>query len=425
MTKWFSVALLAFSMAACDESPVTLAELPEATSFASTVAEMRLVVGGTASLPGQVLDQNGRVIRDAQVVFVSDNPSVASVGLDGTVRAMTPGTANITATHGTITATTRVVVARDESGFIRTVDVVADSVMPEVGSPFVEVLVRAFTAGGTQTCPTFTIGVADVTVASVSQAANPCRLLIRGAFPGRTTITVSAEGVSDSVRVIVTAPSSRASFVSPANQAVVGSTVPYTVRVTDEAGNPIAGRTVNFDVSAGRLSATSVVTDANGQATVQFTVPTVLRDQSIVQIAFATALNGTARSGIVNVTLVPAPIATIQLFRQNNTTLQWTPIETASVSAALGEQVRIGANGRDQYGNIRGVTSGGTTAQADDFDFTVTPTAARVCTEGTSTDPNNNNLTFTCVRSTTAGAVSVTATAGGVSRQVNVLFAAP
>ncbi|HEX8210355.1 MAG TPA: Ig-like domain-containing protein [Longimicrobium sp.] len=420
--KWFPVALLAIGMAACDESPVTLPDLPEATSFASTPAEIRLVVGGTATIPAQVLDQNGQVMTNAQAVFVSQDPSVATVDASGTVRAVSPGTTNITATFGQVTATTRIIVARNESAFIRTLDVAGDSVVIDVNSPPVELLVRSFTAGGVSTCPNLTITATDRTVANVTQGFNPCRLIIRGNFPGRTMVTVSAEGVSDSVRVIVAAANSRANFVNPVTQAQAGSTVPYTVRVTDEAGNPIAGTTVNFDVTAGRLSATSVVTDANGNATVQYTLPTNLRDAGSFQtISFATTLpNGAAITRSVSVNVTPGPTATLTLqLLADQFSGNATPITGSSISARVNTTLFIGATGEDQFGNRTN----------EDLTFAVTPPAVRTCGDNFAFPPGGGPaIEYTCIRSSTTGTSTFTATrpATGsqpaVSRSVSVVF---
>jgi hypothetical protein len=411
--KWFPVALLAIGMAACDESPVTLPDLPEATSFASTMAEMRLVVGGTATLPSQVLDQNGQVITGAQPVFSSDNPTVATVDASGVVRGVSPGTATITTTYGQVTATTRVTVARNESAFIRTLDVVADSVVTDVNGPAVEILVRAFTGGGESTCPNLTITATDRSVASVTQAFNPCRLIVRGNFPGRTTVTVSAEGVTDSFQVIVSSASARANFVNAPTQGTAGSTLPYTVRVTDEAGNPIAGRVVNFDVTAGRLSATSVVTDANGNATVQYTLPTNLSvSGNNQQISFSTTLpNGAVVTRATSVFVNPGAATNVMLFLVDPFAGTATQI-TGPLTARINTTVNIGAAGEDQFGN----------RTFEDFTFTVTPPAVRTCFDSFS------SVEYTCIRSTTTGTSTFTASRAAlpgqpaISRAVTVTF---
>ena len=46
-----------------------------------------------------------------------------------------------------------------------------------------------------------------------------------------------------------------------------------TVTVRDEASRPVAGQRLNVSSSVGTLSATDVVTNANGQASVTFTAP--------------------------------------------------------------------------------------------------------------------------------------------------------
>lgn len=422
--KWIAAALLA--VAACDESPVTLPDASEPASIASSAAEMRLVVGGSATVSGQVLDQNGNVVRGAQAVFTSDNPVVATVDQSGSVRAVSAGSANVTAAYGKVSATTRVTVTRNESGFVRTVDVQDDSLVTDITGPLAELVVRSFTVGGAPVCPALTIKTSDASVAVVTQGLNPCRLNVRGTFPGRATVTVSAEGVSDSVRVIVTNLASRADFVEPVRQLLAGTTVPYTVRVTGGAG-PVAGRTVNFDVTRGSLSARTVVTDANGDATVLYTPPTNLAAAGGDQlISFGTTLlNGSSRIGSVEVKVVAGALVSLQLYRQNRTTFRYELIgDVASITAPLNQETLIGAVGWDRFGNTRGIAFGASTPTQDNIDFEVSPASARTCTEGSSYDVSGRDVLYTCTRATTASTVRVTAKAGDVSRHVDIVFGA-
>ncbi|MBW3656747.1 MAG: Ig-like domain-containing protein, partial [Gemmatimonadetes bacterium] len=404
--KWFSSAVLAFALAACDESPVSL---PEPTSIAAPSGEIRLTVGDAASLPSQVLDQNGQPIRGLQPSFTSDNPSVVSVDANGNIRAVSPGTATITAAYGTVTATTKVTVGRNERGFVSTLDVMVDSVVTDVRAGAQPVPIRAFTAGGQSVCPQVTVQSTDRSVAGIAQ--DGCRLLVNPTFPGRTRVTVTADGVSDSFTVVVSSTGA-VLFVSerPApSELFAGNTVTYSVRLMDEAGNPVANRTVNFDVSAGRLSASSVTTNASGVATVQYTLPTDLRVFGAFQtLSYRAQLpNGGVASGSESVSVSAAAPTSITFFRSENFGFTFTPVSGTSINAQTFRSVYLGARGEDQFGN-----------PTNDFTFTVTAPAQRFCGDFRSSD----SVEYTCFFSNSAGTATFTASALGVSRSIQVVF---
>jgi hypothetical protein len=73
----------------------------------------------------------------------------------------------------------------------------------------------------------------------------------------------------------------------PASLGSAGGTVQLTATVRDEAGNPLAGVSVTFTATAGRLGASSVTTDANGQAST--TLSTTQQSEVTVQAGAQTA----------------------------------------------------------------------------------------------------------------------------------------
>jgi uncharacterized protein YjdB len=108
IVRRFAAAALLLAFAACDESPVSL---PEASTVAVSGSDMTLVVGAQAPVAAQVLDQEGQVMQGLTPVYSTDNPAVATVGPDGMVRGVSPGTANVRATYGTSAASVKVTVA--------------------------------------------------------------------------------------------------------------------------------------------------------------------------------------------------------------------------------------------------------------------------------------------------------------------------
>lgn len=489
--KWFAVALLAVGVAACDESPVTL---PEPTSISAAAAEIRLTVGDVATLPNQVLDQQGQVIPGAQPTFTSDNPSVAAVDGTGTVRAVSAGSANITAAYGSVTATSKVTVAArptrtptsiamptgeirlmvgdavalpgqllDQAGqvieglqpafssdnpsvvsvnangslravstgtaeitamygtlraavrvtvgndlrsFVRSLDVQGDSVAADVRVGSQALSLRAFNGFGQPVCPTVAVRVDDPSVATVTQ--DGCRLIVTPRFRGRTTVRVSADDVSDTFVVNVTSAGMTALFSSrpAASELFAGNRVSYTVRVLDAQGNGIAGHRVAFDVSAGILAGATATTDSAGYATVQWTLPTNLRELGNTQsIVFSTTLpNGVVVRRNESVFVNGAAIATLTLYRSSPQGFQ--AITTPSITLPAYQSVSLGARGEDQYGNLRvedfslnmpGVYKYGEYQSSDGIEYAAFYTSGPM------------NTTFT-------------ATGGGVSRSVTVVI---
>lgn len=308
----------------------------------------------------------------------------------------------------------------DERGRVLTVDVQADSVVADVNAIDRFVVVRASDRAGQAVCPAFDIQVADRSVADVTQDEG-CRLRVSPNFPGRTRVTVGADTASDSFTVVVT--SERGSLLvasrPSATAAVAGATVSYSVRVRNEDGTPVAGQVVNFDVSAGRLVSGSATTDATGVATVQWVLPTNLRDGgSFQRISFATQFsNGVVRSSADDLSIVAGPLATVTLVSSDTRT--WTPV-TGAITARTFQTVYLGVRGEDQYGNPLLVN-------AASYTITGTP-VVRPC--GNETD-TFLGVRYTCFYGTTAGTtatftatVPATGTSPAFTRTVNVSITA-
>ena len=73
---------------------------PRPTTVSVTPSEVRLVVGDSVQLAAEVLDQNGAVMANVSVSWTSSNAAVATVSTVGWVKALSAGSANITATSG-------------------------------------------------------------------------------------------------------------------------------------------------------------------------------------------------------------------------------------------------------------------------------------------------------------------------------------
>lgn len=319
---------------------------------------MTLTAGGAAPIGAQVLNASGQAVPGAVLAFSSDNPSVATVGTDGVVRAVGLGTANITAAYGSSTATVRVTVNPDRRGEIQSFEVLADSVVADVRAGVQTVAVRAANGLGQPVCPQLYFRSSDASVAT-ARMGGTCRIEIVPAFAGETTITVETEeGLTDSFRVRVTSTGALAFFSArpTAAQLVAGATVAYTVKVINESGAPVANQRVNLDVSVGSLSATTVTTDSAGTATVQWTLPTRLTELGQTQaIGFRAQLpNGSIVSRTETVFINGASLAAIRLYYAlGYGNVNFTELQGTSIRVNPYTDVTIGASGVDQYGNVR------------------------------------------------------------------------
>ena len=91
-------------------SPTTPTPTPVATSIILSVTSVTLdSIGNTAQLAATVKDQTGTVMAGKAITWASSDAAIVSVSSSGLVTAISPGTANITATHLSLSATASVV----------------------------------------------------------------------------------------------------------------------------------------------------------------------------------------------------------------------------------------------------------------------------------------------------------------------------
>jgi Leucine-rich repeat (LRR) protein len=105
-----ALALVLAASSACDD-PVPP---PEPTSITLNLTELTFTAEGeTSQLTAQVYDQNGQLMAGQTVAWSTNAGTVASVDQTGLVRAEGAGTARITATAGTASASAAVTVVLD------------------------------------------------------------------------------------------------------------------------------------------------------------------------------------------------------------------------------------------------------------------------------------------------------------------------
>jgi uncharacterized protein YjdB len=387
---------------------------PPAVQVTVANAAMELVVGETAPAGAQVMDASGRVVQGAVPVFSSGNPAVATVGTDGVVRGVTPGTATIRASYGASSATVQVTVAADRRNELQSLQVMADSVVTDWRAGVQAVAVRAVNGFGQTVCPTLTLRTSDRAVAT-ARTAGPCRIEVVPNFTGEAVITAEADGRTDTFRVRITS-NGQIAFISArptSAQLVAGATVSYTVKVLDQASRPIANQRVSFEASVGTVSANSVVTGEDGTATVQWQIPTDLRNLGQNHwFAYRALLpNGVLVAREETVFINGASLAEIVLYRGSPGA--FTRLNSAAITVPGWSSVYLGASGLDQYGNVR----------TANFTFALTGTHYGWSCGGSDGTRDAFGVEYTCFYGPSGATTTLTATApDGQQKSVKVIF---
>jgi adhesin/invasin len=278
--RLFALVAAVISVSACpatepkvDDRPFSIDVGPDSSTVQS---------GLTTQLTATVKNKAGADISGADVVFESEDSTVAKVSSDGVVTGARAGTATISASLGTLKATALVkvtsgqAVAMTKVGDAPTTPVVgasgnvsvrvtdaAGNVVPNASVDF------AVTAGGGSITPasasTNASGIATATFTmGTSVGVNTATAKLSGSTSTITFSTTSISGPAAAIEKITTDP---AGIVAGAKYGEVRA------KVTDQFGNPRVGVTVVFSVvtGGGSVTPTNAVTASNGEATAQFT----------------------------------------------------------------------------------------------------------------------------------------------------------
>ena len=207
-----------------------------------TLANANLSQGSTTQATATVRDAGGNVLAGRVVAWSSAATGVASVTAGGAVTAVGPGAVLITATCEGKSGQAVVTVAA-----IQVASVTVSLWPPRVGvgklSQGSPVLRDA--AGNTLSGRTVTWTSSSPAVATVTNTG-----AITAVGLGDSTLTATSEGISGSATITVTAmyALTALSQTSAPSTAVIQAP---GVKVTDGSGNPLAGVTVSFSVTAG------------------------------------------------------------------------------------------------------------------------------------------------------------------------------
>ena len=224
-----------------------------------------MAIGQTMKLTASVLDQNGQPITSTNVLWSSSNAAVATVSAQGLVTAVMNGTAQITASAGTASASVTVTVSQTPGSI--TVEPSMATLM-SIGET-VQLTATVFDQKG-QPAAGAVVGwrSSDESVATVSPQG-----LVTAVSNGTTQITASAGTASASVTVTVSqTPGSITVEPSMATLMSIGETVQLTATVFDQKGQPAVGAVVGWrssDESVATVSPQGLVTAVSLRPTAQ------------------------------------------------------------------------------------------------------------------------------------------------------------
>ena len=318
-----TAVITASSEGATAQATITVLPAPIA-SLTLSPDTATLVVGGTLPLTVTARDAAGNELGGRQVVLVSSNGAVATLG-GTTVHAVGLGTATITATAEGKTATASITVVPVP---VASLAFEPDSAAILVGGQVQLRLVARDAAGSELAGRVAVVQNANPAVASLSPS-----LLATGLAPGTAVLTATVEGKTASAKVVVSPVPVATVQVTPAEgQLQVGATLDLSAAAYDANGNLLTGRPVSWssgNPAVATVSATGVVTGVSGGpvdvfATVEGRVGTARLTITVPADVTAPSLNGlTITPGAVDVSFGPATVTVRATVADAGTGVQW------------------------------------------------------------------------------------------------------
>jgi hypothetical protein len=285
MRKVFLHTVAVVFVASCGAEPniIDPDTNPVPTTISVQPTEVTLdAVGATEQLTATVKDQNGRTMTGAAVTWVSSALGVATVAGDGLVTALGEGTAEITASSGSATASVAVAVTQVPAAIVILAGNLQTGVAGHVlsDSLVVQVVDRLGTGISGQSV-TFVVSEGGGSVSPLSGTTDvDGRLTVawslgtsEGAYEVTAAIGNGTLSTVFSATITVGAPSQIVILEGDGQTAPVRTAVDVapSVVVMDEYDNLVSGALVTFAVASGGGvvdPATAVGTNADGIASV-------------------------------------------------------------------------------------------------------------------------------------------------------------
>ncbi len=281
------ISILLTGLTSCgDGSGTTQPDPPRATTITITQSSVTLsFLGATLMLTARIRDQNGAPMSGT-VTWSSDNPSVATVDATGLLTAVQNGTATVTATSGSLSATVPVSV---EQVATLIAIVSGDGQTATVGQALAEaIVVRADDAGGTAvvgvdlefivTSGGGTVGASTVLTDAQGLASTTWTLgntaglqQVDASIAGSTSppAQISATGLAGPATGLV-----QSSGDLQAHAINLALPLPIVAQFQDQFGNGVEGGEVTFAVTGGggSVNPATVTTGEDGTAQTSWTM---------------------------------------------------------------------------------------------------------------------------------------------------------
>ena len=215
-----------------------------------------LAVGQSTQATATLTDAEGNALSGRIVAWQSSNPALATVASSGLVTAVANGAVTISAISEGKLGNASLTIDTPVAASI----VIAPSSVEVVAGQSAQLAAEIHDAKGSA-IPNRTIrwSTGDGAIATITQTG-----VVSGLALGSTTVIASADGLTTSVPVSVSAVKAASVSLSPAAiPLVVGGTSQLTATVKDATGAPLADRVVAWsssDPAIVRVSSTGVVT---------------------------------------------------------------------------------------------------------------------------------------------------------------------
>ena len=387
--RFFSRSLglaLAMTLAACGGGSSAVAPPPggggggggsaSVSSVAVTPGTAALLVGvsdsaglGVTTATATPKDASGNTLTGRTITWASSAPAVATVSAGGVISAVSPGTANITATSEGQVGTVAVTVTRPPVATLVIAPGATTLLTGVVDSAGLRV--AAFTATPKDAAGHQLVGrtIAWSSGTSAVAAVNATGT-VTALSAGTAAINASSEGQTGSVTVTVTRPAVATVTIAPASASllvgVVDSThlgmATVTATEKDAAGHLLNGRSVTWASSAGGVatvnSAGLVDAVSSGSTSITATVEGV----------FATAPVTVTRPLVAQVVISPQ---TSSLKVNTSETLTLTLLDAQNNQLTGSGRIAVASNNSPGVISINGPTITGVSAGTGTATYTV------------------------------------------------------
>jgi uncharacterized protein YjdB len=268
-------------------------------SIQITPSTVSLTTGDSVALKAVALDSSSGQLASIAITWASSDTTIARVTSAGMVTARKAGSATVTASAGSITASVPVTIADAAPAPVATVSVslAAASVVAGAGTQATALLQDA--NGNSLTGRVVTWSSSDSTIARVSPTG-----AVTTIAAGTANIIATSEGKSGSATLTVTAtppaPVATVSVTLNAPSLITGQSTQAVATLKDANGNTLTGRVVTWsssDSTIARVSSAGAVTSV-GAGTA-----------SIV----ATSEGKSGSAPLTVTTPPPAPVATVTI----------------------------------------------------------------------------------------------------------------